>query len=111
MISINIAHATLAVYAALLAVGGIVGFLKARSNASLIAGLVSAIAALVALALSLAGYRWGIALGSLLAIVLFLFFGSRYALRNRKFMPAGMMAVVSLIVLGIMIAVTDWTAR
>lgn len=110
MISIQIAHVTLAIYAALLAVGGVIGFIKARSHASLIAGLVSAIAALVALALSLAGYRWGIALGSLLAIVLFLFFGYRYAIRNRVFMPAGMMAVVSLVVLAIMILVTDWTS-
>jgi len=106
----TIAHVTLAIYAALLAVGGVVGFIKARSNASLIAGLVSAIAALVALSLSLAGSWWGTALGSLLAIVLFIFFGYRYAMRSRKFMPAGMMAVVSLIVLAIMMAVTDWTS-
>lgn len=110
MVSIQIAHITLAVYAALLAVGGVIGFIKARSHASLIAGLVSAIAALVALALSLAGYHWGVALGSLLAIVLFLFFGYRYAAGNRKFMPAGMMAVVSLVVLAVMILVRDWTS-
>jgi uncharacterized membrane protein (UPF0136 family) len=104
----TIAHLTLAVYAALLAVGGVIGFIKARSQASLIAGLVSAIAALVALSLSLAGYWWGTALGSLLAIILFLFFGYRYAIRNRIFMPAGLMAVVSLVVLAIMMVVTDW---
>jgi uncharacterized membrane protein (UPF0136 family) len=104
----TIAHVTLAIYAALLAVGGVIGFIRARSNASLIAGLVSAIAALVALSLSLAGYWWGTALGSLLAIVLFLFFGYRYAIRNRIFMPAGMMAVVSLVVLGIMMMDTIW---
>ena len=103
----NIAHITLAVYAALLAIGGVIGFVKARSHASLIAGLVSAIAALVALALSLAGYRWGVALGSILAIALFVFFGTRYA-RSRRMMPAGLMAIVSLIVLGMMMAVTDW---
>lgn len=110
MVSIQIAHVTLAIYAALLAAGGVIGFIKARSQASLIAGLVSAIAALVALALSLAGYRWGVALGSLLSIVLFLFFGFRYAVRNRKFMPAGMLAAVSLVVLAVMILVTDWTS-
>jgi len=104
----TIAHITLAVYAALLAVGGVIGFVKARSHASLIAGLVSAIAALVALSLSLAKYWWGTALGSMLAMVLFVFFGYRYAIRNRQFMPAGMMAVVSLIVLGIMMMAADW---
>jgi hypothetical protein len=44
-----------------------------------------------------------------LAIVLFVFFGYRYALRNRLFMPNGLMAVVSLIVLGVMLMMLDWT--
>jgi uncharacterized membrane protein (UPF0136 family) len=104
----TIAHATLAIYAALLAFGGVIGFVRARSTPSLVAGLISAIAALVALSLSLAGYWWGTALGTILAIILFVFFGYRYAMRNRKFMPSGLMAVVSLIVLAVMMLVTDW---
>jgi uncharacterized membrane protein (UPF0136 family) len=104
----TIAHVTLAIYAALLALGGVFGFVRARSTPSLVAGLISAIAALVALSLSLAGYWWGTALGSILSIVLFIFFGYRYAMRNRKFMPSGLMAVISLIVLAVMMLVTDW---
>src|SRR2546421_689139 len=82
------------IYAALLAAGGIMGFVKARSRPSLIAGLVSALAALVALWFSLLRSPLGFPLGMALSAVLFVFFGYRYALRNRKFMPNGMMAVV-----------------
>ncbi len=100
-----VGHVTLGIYAALLAVGGIMGFFKARSRASLIAGLVSAAAALVALVLARLGYALGFPLGMALAIVLFLFFGYRFALRGRKFMPSGLLAVLSLVVLAIMILV------
>jgi len=100
-----VGHVTLGIYAALLAVGGIMGFVKARSRASLIAGLVSATAALVALVLARLRYALGFPLGMALAIVLILFFGYRFALRGRKFMPTGLLAVLSLVVLTIMILV------
>jgi uncharacterized membrane protein (UPF0136 family) len=100
-----VGHVTLGIYAALLAVGGIMGFVKARSRASLIAGLVSAAAALVALVLARHRYALGFPLGMALAIVLSLFFGYRFALRGRKFMPTGLLAVLSLVVLAIMILV------
>jgi uncharacterized membrane protein (UPF0136 family) len=95
-------HATLGIYALLLAAGGIMGFAKARSRPSLIAGLVSALAAVGALVLSVMGNIWGRPLGLLLAIVLFLFFGYRYAVRNRKIMPNGMMAIVSIVVIAVL---------
>jgi len=41
--------------------------------------------------------------------VLFLLFAYRYAVKTRKFMPSGMLAIVSLIVLGVMFLVMDWT--
>src|SRR5262249_14288123 len=90
---------TLAVYAALLAVGGVLGFVRARSHASLVSGLLSAVAAVVAAVLSRLGYRFGLPLGVLLAAGLAVLFGYRYAIRNKKFMPSGLLAVVSLVVL------------
>ncbi len=98
-----VGHVTLGIYAALLAVGGVMGFVKARSHASLVSGLLSAIFAVVALVMARMGNTWGFPLGMLLAITLFVLFGYRYALRNRKFMPSGMLAVVSLVVLGVLI--------
>ena len=110
MISPLVGQITLGIYAALLAVGGIIGFVKARSRPSLIAGLASAAAALVALGLSTLGNRFGIPLGMTLAVVLFVFFGYRYALQAHKFMPSGMLAVVSLVVLGVMFLLLDWSS-
>ena len=108
MIPPLIGHITLGVYAVLLAAGGVLGFVKARSHASLVSGLLSALAAVVALVLARMGYALGMPLGALLAITLFILFGYRYAIHNRRFMPSGMLAVVSLVVLSVMILTSDW---
>ncbi len=110
MIQPLIGQITLGVYAALLAVGGVMGFLKARSRASLISGVLSSIFAVVALALMLMrNHNLGTALGAALAVALFLLFGYRYAIHNRRFMPSGMLAVVSLVVIAVMLMSADWT--
>jgi uncharacterized membrane protein (UPF0136 family) len=102
-------HITLGIYAVLLAVGGVIGFVRARSRPSLIAGVGSAVGALVAMGLAIMKNPVGFPLGFTLALVLFVFFGYRYALRAHKFMPSGLMAVISLIVVGVMAMVMDWT--
>jgi uncharacterized membrane protein (UPF0136 family) len=96
----------LAVYALLLAAGGLVGFLKAGSRPSLVAGLVSGVlvagcAALVVVKQPMAGR----ALGMTLALLLGVFFGYRYALKP-KFMPSGLMTVVSILVLVLLFFIT-----
>ena len=77
-------------YIALLLVGGLMGFLKAGSRASLIAsGIIAAI---------LAGLLLSGASATVMAVILFIlagYFGSRYV-RSRKLMPGGIFAVVSL---------------
>jgi len=110
MINPLVGQVTLGIYALLLAVGGLIGYLKAGSRPSLIAGMVSALAALAALGLSAGNNRLGVSLGMLLSIALFLLFGYRYAVKTRKFMPSGLLAVVSLVVLAVMFLVMDWTA-
>ncbi len=109
MIDPRFGHVALGIYAVLLAVGGIMGFVKARSKASLISGVLSAVFAVVALVLAMIGSGFGFPLGLTLALVLFVLFGYRYAIRNRKFMPSGLLAVVSLVMIGVMVVVMDWT--
>jgi uncharacterized membrane protein (UPF0136 family) len=109
MISPLVGQIVLGIYGVLLAIGGLIGYFKAGSRPSLIAGLLSAVAAFVALGLSAARHQLGIPLGLLLSTVLFVLFGYRYAIRNRKFMPSGLLAVVSLVVLAILMLAADWT--
>jgi uncharacterized membrane protein (UPF0136 family) len=101
MLSPVAGQVALVVYAVLLAVGGIIGYTKAASRPSLIAGLASALAAIVALGLTFQNTSLGMGLGAAVAALLCLFFGYRFAVKTRKFMPAGMLAVVSLIVLAV----------
>ena len=99
MLSSTVGQVSLVLYAVLLAVGGVIGYTKAGSRPSLIAGLASAVGAILALLLSLQNRTLGMGLACLLAILLFVFFGYRYAAKTRKFMPAGLLSVVSLVVL------------
>jgi uncharacterized membrane protein (UPF0136 family) len=108
MISPTVGQITLGIYTVLLAVGGVIGYVKAGSRSSLIAGSISAIAAALALGLSIRSNRWGVPLGLLLSISLFVLFGYRYAAKTRKFMPSGLLAVASLVVLAVMFLVMDW---
>jgi uncharacterized membrane protein (UPF0136 family) len=100
---------TLGIYAVLLALGGLMGYVKAGSRPSLIAGLLSSVTAFAALGLSIGNSRWGVPLGLLLSIVLFILFAYRYAAKTGKFMPSGLLAVLSLIVLAVMFLVMDWS--
>jgi uncharacterized membrane protein (UPF0136 family) len=99
------ARIVLSLYALLLAAGGVMGFVKARSRPSLIAGVGSAVVALIAMTISLWQPNAGLLLAAALALCLCLFFNYRFVTTSRKFMPAGLIAVVSLIVLGWLILV------
>lgn len=93
-------QAALAVYALLLAAGGYVGYVKAGSRPSLIAGSASAAVALVALALTFAG-GFGFWIGLILAAALAAMFAIRFR-KTGKFMPSGMLLGVSVIMIGLM---------
>ncbi len=93
----------LGVYAVLLIIGGVMGFVKAKSRASLIAGVVSGLITIGAIVISRTSNEdggFGIAL--VLAILMFLFFAPR-AMTARKFMPAGLMTLASLVVIAVMV--------
>lgn len=82
-------------FCALLIVGGVVGFLKARSKVSLIASVGSAIPLALAAADILPFWVVPLVLGSLVAV-----FAKRLA-TTRKFMPSGMLLILTLLTAGI----------
>jgi len=98
-----LAPTILGVYGILLMVGGLVGYLKAGSRPSLIAGPISgalALAAMVYAGRNPAGVWLGFALAAAMLVV----FAVRFA-KGRKFMPSGLLALVSLgvlVALGVM---------
>jgi uncharacterized membrane protein (UPF0136 family) len=81
-------------YGGLVLAGGVVGYRKAGSRPSLIAGIASDALMSVAALLLFLGNRLGLALALGVAALLLLFFGFRW-FKGRKFMPAGMMALSS----------------
>jgi uncharacterized membrane protein (UPF0136 family) len=104
---VAIAPWVLLLYAVLVLAGGVMGYVKARSKPSLISGLISGAALLIAWGITLGNsYNAGIGLATCLAIALLIVFGLRFRKTN-KFMPAGLMAIVSLfcaVVFGIALA-------
>jgi len=83
------------VYIVMLVVGGLMGFLKAGSKASLIASVTFA----SPLTLAALGIVPAIVANVCLGILL-LFFGKKFA-AGRKFMPAGLMTILSVVALAL----------
>ncbi|MEP0895803.1 MULTISPECIES: TMEM14 family protein [Leptolyngbya] len=86
----------IALYGLFIAIGGIIGYLKARSQISLIAGLGNAIVLWIAAYVTLNNLDGGLILAVCIAVELLVFFSLRWS-KTRKFMPAGLMAILSLI--------------
>jgi uncharacterized membrane protein (UPF0136 family) len=84
------------VYALLVAIGGVIGYVKAKSNQSLISGLGSGVALAIAWYISLQNPTTGLALAAAIAVALLVVFALRFRATG-KFMPAGLLAILSLI--------------
>ena len=94
----NIASLIVLVYAVLVLVGGVFGYVKAASRPSLIGGAAGGLCLLVA-AWGLARHQpWGLPVALALTLALLVFFALRFV-RTRAFMPGGLMAVLSLLAL------------
>lgn len=91
-------NAILWIYIALLVVGGLIGFLKAKSKVSLYLSCVFAAALALCVTLDFSDARFRANLINILLAVLLVVFGVRLA-KTKKFMPAGLMLVATLAVL------------
>lgn len=96
------------IFGALTIAGGVMGYLKAHSSASLIAGGISGILLLVAGVLLKAKPQVGLILGLVISLALVGRFLPTF-LSTHKFMPAGMMSILSII--GIVLSVLALVKR
>ena len=85
-------------YGILAIVGGIIGYRKAGSKISLLSGVISGFLLIFSGLFALQVKTWGLTLGAAVAGLLVIVFAFRLV-KTRKFMPAGLMAVLGLLVL------------
>ena len=96
------------VFGVLTIVGGVMGYVKAGSTASIIAGSVSGILLLLA-AFLLPG---NLAVGLTLAAVVSVLLAGRFVpafIKTHHVMPAGLMSVLS--VIGLIVAIVAWMKK
>ena len=96
----EIAKYSVLILSILMAVGGIMGFKKAKSKPSLIMGVGSAILLAVSFVVSLSNPSYGLVGAAIITAILEFVFGVRLA-KTKKFMPSGMLLVVNSIVMAI----------
>ncbi len=98
----NAATIATIIYAILLLLGGIMGYVSAKSKPSLISGVISGLLLCVTIILQLQQIALGLILAKIITGFLVLVFMIRLW-KTRKFMPAGLMLVVSVAILVILL--------
>ncbi len=96
------------VFGLLTIAGGVMGYIKAGSMASLIAGSITGILLLVAGFILPTQVVAGLIIGGLVSLLLAIQFLPAF-FRAGKIMPAGMMSLLSII--GVVLAVVAWVRR
>ena len=96
------------VFGALTIAGGIVGYIKAGSVASIIAGSITGVLLLVAAFLLPAHHTIGLATALVVSLLLAAQFVPKF-LRTGRVMPAGMMSILS--VIGIVAVIIVWVKK
>ncbi|MEH2463157.1 TMEM14 family protein [Nostoc sp.] len=89
-------------YGILAIVGGIIGYIQAKSKVSLLSGSISGLLLILAAYFQFQGQTWGSILAVLITAVLVVVFGFRLA-KTRKFMPAGLMTILGILALAVMV--------
>lgn len=89
-------------YGILAIVGGIIGYVQAKSKASLISGSISGSLLVFAGVMQLQRQSWAQFLAIAVTLVLVIVFTTRLA-KTRKFMPAGLMTALGVAALIVML--------
>jgi uncharacterized membrane protein (UPF0136 family) len=96
------------IFGALTIIGGVIGYVKAGSLPSIIAGAITGVLLLVA--------GWILptnrAVGLLIALIVSLLLAAQFVpklIRTGKMMPAGLMSILS--VIGIVVAIVAWLKK
>lgn len=89
-------------YGFLAIVGGVIGYVQAQSQASLISGSISGLLLIFGGVLQFQGQTWGLILAAVVTAVLIFVFTVRLA-RTRKFVPAGLMTILGVAALTVML--------
>ncbi len=93
------------IFGALTILGGVIGYVKAGSVPSIIAGAITGVLLLVAGALLPEHRAAGLAAAFIVSLLLAAQFVPKF-IRTGKVMPAGLMSILS--VIGIVVAVVAW---
>jgi uncharacterized membrane protein (UPF0136 family) len=96
------------VFGLLTIAGGIIGYVKAGSLPSIIAGAIAGILLLIAAFLLPENQLWGLGLALFTSLLLAAQFVPKF-IRTGKVMPAGMMSILS--VIGIVIGIVAWMRK
>jgi uncharacterized membrane protein (UPF0136 family) len=86
---------TAIVYGILALIGGIIGYVQARSLPSLVAGIISGVLLIIGAIAHQQGADWGLPLSIVVTIALVITFAVRFW-KTRKFMPAGFMLLAGI---------------
>lgn len=87
---------SLLVFGILVSLGGVFGFLKAKSKASLLSGLISGALLITCHSMSRRNPESGFLCGMVVTGLLIVVFGIRL-FKTKKFMPSGMLLVLSIV--------------
>ena len=96
------------IFGALTILGGIIGYVKAGSVPSIIAGAITGVLLLVAGALLPEHRAAGLAAAFIVSLLLAAQFVPKF-IRTGKVMPAGLMSILS--VIGIVVAIVAWLKK
>lgn len=96
------------IFGALTIVGGVIGYVKAGSVPSIIAGAITGVLLLVAGWILPGNRTVGLAMALIVSVLLAVQFVPKL-IRTGKMMPAGLMSVLS--VIGIVVAIVAWLKK